>query len=277
METAGPQRRMVAILFCDLSDSTGIAAALEPEQFAELLEQIRVIAHRIIPAHGGDMIRLDGDGMLCLFGFPHPHEDAGRRATEAAIDMQTAIDSLNLGFASPDRRLQLHSGVHAGMVLLQQGDMVRGKYEVLGDATNTAARIRDAAGPGEILVSAQSLGGERHLFVTDPARAVAVRGRATALACLPVLGRTAARRSFDARAVAGLTPFQGRDAQSSAFAEWLADAGGNKSVFYVHGPAGIGKSRMLQMMTLQAQRAGWPVVQGYCEAYLGARPLQPFH
>ena len=277
MESAGPQRRMVTILFCDLSDSTGIAAALEPEQFAELLDQIRVIAHRIIPAHGGDMIRLDGDGMLCVFGYPEPHEDAGRRATEAALDMQAAISALDLGFASPDRRLQLHSGVHAGMVLLQPGDLVRGKYEVLGDATNAAARIRDAAGPGEILVSAQSLGGERHLFLTGAQRDVAVRGHPNPLACLPVLGRAAARRRFDARTLAGLTPFQGRDAQCGAFAQWLADAGNEKSVFFVHGPAGIGKSRLLQMMTRQAQAAGWPVVQGYCEAYLGARPLQPFH
>jgi class 3 adenylate cyclase/SAM-dependent methyltransferase len=268
---------MVTILFCDLSDSTGIAAALEPEQFAELLDQIRVIAHRIIPAHGGDMIRLDGDGMLCVFGYPEPHEDAGRRATEAALDMQAAISALDLGFASPDRRLQLHSGVHAGMVLLQPGDLVRGKYEVLGDATNAAARIRDAAGPGEILVSAQSLGGERHLFLTGAQRDVAVRGHPNPLACLPVLGRAAARRRFDARTLAGLTPFQGRDAQCGAFAQWLADAGNEKSVFFVHGPAGIGKSRLLQMMTRQAQAAGWPVVQGYCEAYLGARPLQPFH
>ena len=65
------ERRLVTILFSDLSDSTGIAAGLEPELYADLLEQIRAIADRVIPAHGGDVIRIDGDGMLCIFGYPN--------------------------------------------------------------------------------------------------------------------------------------------------------------------------------------------------------------
>jgi class 3 adenylate cyclase len=64
MNTVRQERRLVTLLFSDLTNSTGIASGLEPEQFADLLEQIRVIAHRIIPAHGGDIVRMDGDGML---------------------------------------------------------------------------------------------------------------------------------------------------------------------------------------------------------------------
>ena len=272
-----PERRMVTILFCDLSDSTGLSAELEPEQFAELLEQIRRIADQIIPAHSGEVIRWDGDGMICLFGVPDALEDAGRRATEAAIDMAAALDTLDLGFAWAGRRLQLHSGVHAGMVLLRRGDIVRGKYEILGDATNCAARICDAARPGEILVSTQSLGSDRHLFITAGERLVAVRGQAGPLACLPVLGRTAVRRRFDAQAIAGLTRFQGREAQTRQFSDWLGQADRAPPLLYLHGPAGIGKSRLLQQLVQQAHAAGWRVAQGYCEAYLGARPLQPFH
>jgi class 3 adenylate cyclase len=273
---AAPVRRMVTILFCDLCDSTGISAALEPEQFAELLEQIRLIAQRVIPAHGGELIRLDGDGMLCVFGYPLALEDAGRRATEAALELHGALAAPAFATLFPDQRLRLHSGIHAGMVLLRPGDIVRGKYEILGDATNTAARLCDAAGPGEILASEQTLGAERHLFVIGAPRAVAVSGRATALACLPVLGRAAVQRRFDARATAGLTPFQGRDAQCTQFAAWLAEPHDGAALFFVHGPAGIGKSRLLQALVQQAQAGGWPVAQGYCESYLSAPLLQPF-
>ena len=277
IDVTGPERRIVTILFCDLSDSTGISAGLEPEQFAELLAHIRIIAERVIPAHGGEMIRLDGDGMICLFGFPDAHEDAGRRATEAAIDMHTAIAELDLGLALADRRLQLHSGIHAGMVLLRRGDVVRGKYEILGETTNSAARICDAALPSEILVSAQTLGGERHMFVTGRPRDVTVRGRAKPIVCLSVEGRAVVHRRYEARVIAGLTPFQGREEQCRQFIQWLANPNHGSTVLHLHGPAGIGKSRLLQAMADQARNADWLVVQSYCEAYLGARPLQPFH
>ena len=270
------ERRFITILFSDLSDSTAISAGLEPEQFADLLEQIRVIADRVIPAHGGEIVRVDGDGMLCVFGYPNSHENDGRRATEAALDMHAAMTALELAFATPDRPLHLHSSIHAGLVLLSAGDLVRGKYEILGDATNIAARICDAAGPGEILVSAQTLGGERHFFLTGETRGVSIRGRNAPLPVLPVRGRAAVQRGFEARTLAGLTPFQGRTGERAIFLEWLDDPQPDHAVFCLTGPAGIGKSRFMHQLAGLAGERGWRIAHGYCESYLSARPLQPF-
>lgn len=273
---AAQERRLATLLFSDLSNSTALAAGLEPEQFAEVIGQIRAIAQRVIPAHGGDILRVDGDGMLCLFGYPQVHEDAGRRATEAAIDMHAGIGTLAAVFGAPDLTLRLHSGIHAGMVLIREGDLVRGKYEVLGDATNVAARICDAAAPGEILVSAETLGSERHFFTVAGARPITPKGHRKPLECLSVTGRSGIARRYEARAQAGLTPFHGRAEEWARLARWLAAPADRPKVLGLHGPAGIGKSRFLSRITAHAADLGWTVASGYCEAYLSARPLQAF-
>lgn len=276
MDDVRQERRLVTLLFSDLSDSTSIGAGLEPEQFADLLEQIRVIAHRVIPAHGGEIVRMDGDGMLCVFGFPDAHEDAGRRATEAALDMHAAMSSLDAVFAMPDLPLTLHSGIHAGLALVRGGDVVRGKYEVLGDATNIAARLCDAAGPGDILVSSDTLGGERHFFIAADVRSIAIKGRRSALSCIPITGRAAVERRYETRERAGLTPLQGRAAEIRQFRDWLVAPSDHPPVLGLYGPAGIGKSRLLSRLASDASAEGWTVAQGYCEAYLSAPPLQAF-
>jgi class 3 adenylate cyclase len=276
MQAIRQERRLATLLFTDLTDSTALAAGLEPEQFAEVIERIRAIAQRVIPAHGGDILRLDGDGMLCLFGYPDVHEDAGRRATEAALDMHAGMGTIAAAFATPDLALKLHSGIHAGLVLVREGDVVRGKYEVLGDATNIAARLCDAAAPGEILVSAETLGSEQHFFTIAYTRPITPSGHRSALTCLSVTGRAGVGRRFEARERAGLTPFQGRDDEFGHFAHWLATPSEGPAVLGIHGPAGIGKSRFLSRIAAHAATLGWNVAQGYCEAYLSARPLQAF-
>ena len=154
------QRRHITILFSDLSDSTRISEIMEPELYADLLQQLRDVYEQVIPRNGGEIIRIDGDGVLCIFGYPVPHEDPGRRAVEAAIDLHRAVASLDLSRAVLRYPIQLHSGIHAGVVLVRGGDIIRGKFEILGDATNIAAHLCESAGAGQILVSEATLGGD---------------------------------------------------------------------------------------------------------------------
>src|SRR3546814_20109340 len=86
---------------------------------------------------------LDGDGIVCIFGFPVPVEDGGRRAAEAALDLHQAAAELDATVAGTGCRVRLHSGIHSGVVLVSPGDLVRGRSELLGDATNKAATLCD--------------------------------------------------------------------------------------------------------------------------------------
>jgi class 3 adenylate cyclase/tetratricopeptide (TPR) repeat protein len=248
---------------------------MEPEHYAALLQSLRTIFADAVARHGGEIARIDGDGALCVFGYPESHEDTGRRATEAAIDIHVAVDALPAPRAGA-HRIRLHSGIHAGLVLLREGDMARGRFEVLGDTTNVAARLSDAAKPGEIIVSAATLGADRHFFHTGPVRAVEVAGKASGIPALAVHGREAPATRFAARTRLGLTPFVGREVALARLHAWQADPGRPRGPALIAGPPGIGKTRLLGEFLAQAAAAGIAVYRGFCESYLGARPLQPF-
>ena len=190
------QRRHLTILFADLSGSTRLSAAMEPEIFSDLLARLRALCADVAARHGGEIVRIDGDGMICIFGHPTPVEDGGRRAAEAAIDIHHGAALLDAEFAAADRRIRMHSGVHSGVVLVSTGDLVRGRYEILGDATNLAAHLCDLAEPDEILVSEAALGPDLGFFQTGPRRLVSPRGARQPMGAYRVTGRTEAPRRF---------------------------------------------------------------------------------
>lgn len=258
-------RRMnLAILFVDLSNSTGIAAGIEPEQYLSLLDSFRSVLGRVVSEHGGEIARIDGDGALCLFGYPTISEDCGRRAIEAALDLQEEFSSQMARDAASGGELQLHIGIHAGIVLLRQGDMVRGRFEVIGDVTNVAARLCDAAGPGEILASDFVLGNNAGAFITAKARSVSLAGHEQELAVYPVLGRDSGTDVVSAEKDARRTPFIGRQSQREAIEEWLAVSGG-RPICLVHGDTGSGKTRFLEQIALEHEGGDYRIVFGRCE------------
>ena len=131
--------------------------------------------------------------MLAIFGYPEAGEDDGRRAVEAALALHEAVAALDCG-----ESLQLHSGIHSGLVLLHEGDAVRGRFELLGSATNIASRLCGLAEPGQILVSEATLGPERHLFETGERSHLSLKGKEDPVACSRSSAGGAARSRYAA-------------------------------------------------------------------------------
>ena len=102
--------------------------------------------------HGGTVEKFIGDAVMAVFGLPVRHEDDAVRAIRAAADMQTALDAPEPGV--PDRATALelsnHIGVNSGEVIA--GDASTAQRMVTGDAVNTAARLEQAAGSGEVVL-----------------------------------------------------------------------------------------------------------------------------
>lgn len=215
---AAGQRRLLTLLFVDLSGSTAMAEWMEAEHYAAMLAGLRELYERIVPHHGGAIARIQGDGMLAVFGYPETREDDGRRATEAALELHAAVR----GLLPPGPRpadfagLTLHSGIHAGIVLVNEGDQMRGRFELLGNAPNIAARLSEAAKADEIIASEESLGLQSQFFETGPRFSLQLRGRATPLAAYRVHGRAAVGRRFEASVRRGLAPFVGRCGELAA-------------------------------------------------------------
>ncbi|HEY9109394.1 MAG TPA: AAA family ATPase [Roseateles sp.] len=276
------QRRLLTLLFVDLSGSTAMAEWMEAEHYAAMLAGLRALYERIVPHHGGAIARIQGDGMLAVFGYPEVREDDGRRATEAALELHAAVRGLLPPGPRPAhfRGLTLHSGIHAGIVLINQGDEMRGRFELLGNAPNIAARLSEAARADEIIASEDSLGLQSQFFETGPRFLLQPRGRATPLAAYRVFGRAAVGRRFEASVRRGLTPFVGREAELAALDAALVRAlRGHTLWLGLRAGAGVGKTRLTEeFLRHAADQAGQicRIHRGYCESYLSAEPLQPF-
>lgn len=276
---AAPQRRHLTILFADLSGSTGLAATMEAEHYASMLERLRRLYQEVIARHGGHVVRLQGDGMLAIFGQPQAREDDGRRACEAALELHATVRALT---ALPDEPpwgapLALHSGIHAGLVLVESGDEMRGRFELLGNIPNIAARLSSEAGADEILVSAETLGLQSQFFETGAPRQLRLKGVTAPLAVHALSGRSAITRRYEASQRRGLTAFVGRAHELALLTAQLDDAlAGRPRWAQVRAAAGVGKTRLIEQF-LDGAAARVPLIlRGYCESPPGAEPLQPF-
>jgi len=271
-------RRYVTILFSDLSGSSQLGDVMEAEHYVDMLGVVRSLCREIILKHGGSVARLQGDGVLAVFGFPESREDDGRRAAEAALELHEAVGRIALaGHSLATRVLALHSGIHAGLTFVRSGDADVGSLEVLGEVPNTAANLSSQAQRGAIVISAETLGPAVRFFDIAEQRVLQIKGRSRPIEVFQVLKRRPAQRPFEARAVRGLAPFVGRDAELGMLLGCLhaAVAGEPQCVAVLGGP-GLGKTRLVEEAMHAARAAKCRVLHGYCESYLTAEPMQPF-
>ena len=271
------RRKYLAILFSDLSESTRLAATIEAEHYAELLAALRAIYEDVVPRHRGTVVRIQGDGMLAIFGHPHPGEHDGRNAVHAALELHARVRALHCEPPLPSSwLLNLHSGIHAGLVLVDEGDVLRGRFELLGNAPNIAARLAEMAEHDQILVSEATLGTERHFFETGVARHVVLRGATEPVTVHRILGRAAVQTRFEASAQRGLLPFVGRAEEMRLLELELQHAmKGVPGQVAIAAGAGVGKTRLVVEFLRIARSRDCQIHRGHCESNISAEPLQP--
>jgi class 3 adenylate cyclase/tetratricopeptide (TPR) repeat protein len=271
------KRHRITALFTDLSASSYLGRMMEPEHYAYLINRVSEIWHQTAEKHGGTILQTQGDGALIVFGYPHSHEDDGRRAAELALDVHQQVGELKVDelpvHAGP---LEMHTGIHAGIALLAEGDLELGRFSVIGDVANTAAHLSDSAVRGQILASLESLGPHANIFVLGKPP----RGSADLPAhveCVEILGRGSAGTRFEATAQRGLSPLVGRTEVTKFFRDFLVDGCLEEyRCVVVVGGAGLGKTRHLQELSQQDVVTRFELMHGSCENYLGAEVLQPF-
>ncbi len=270
-------RRHVTILFSDLCASTFLGHISDPEILAEVMDDVKSAAERVVRHHGGVVNQVHGDGVVAVFGLPTPHEDDVRRAIQAGLDLHAAarevvVDSSLAGSFS----VRMHSGVHSGLVMAGVGDLVLGRYELVGDAVNTAAGLCSQAGPDELVVSESSLRGARAFFQSEDLGDLSLKGKPDPIHAHRVRDRTDVANRFEARRMQGLTPFIGRDFELRRLEEFARQARrGKPRVVTLVGDPGVGKTRSANELIRRVE-GEFRVQRGYCESYGGVAPLQPF-
>src|SRR5437868_8593860 len=89
------ERKIVTILFADVSGFTALAEKLDPEEVRAL---INACFDQLVPAvqkYGGTVDKFIGDEVMALFGAPHAHENDPERALRSALELMERICSFN--------------------------------------------------------------------------------------------------------------------------------------------------------------------------------------
>ena len=229
------ERRLVTVLFADVTDSTTLGESLDPEDLRALLARFFAISREVIEAHGGLVEKFIGDAVMAVFGLPVAHGDDARRAASAALELRDRVQAdARLG-----DRLPIRLGVATGEVVASRDATDGGDFLVTGDAVNTAARLQQAAESGSILVAertARSADG----FEFGPALNLELRGKAAAVRAQTLLREAPPERRR--------VPIVGRDADLAQLDLTARRALGDRRPHLVSiiAPAGTGKTRLLE-------------------------------
>jgi class 3 adenylate cyclase len=248
------ERRQLTVLFCDLVDSTILASQLDPEDWREVVRAYQDTCAKVIQRFEGHIAQYLGDGLLVYFGYPQAHEDDAQRAVRAGLGMVEALGQLNTRLSQEHGvQLAVRVGIHTGLVVVgEMGGGGRHELLALGDTPNVAARLQGLTAPNTLVISAatsQLLGG---FFACQSLGAQLLKGFAQPLEVYQVLYESMARSRLDAAGSASLTPLVGREAEVALLRErWAQVTDGMGQVVLLSGEAGIGKSRLVQVLTEQ--------------------------
>jgi class 3 adenylate cyclase/tetratricopeptide (TPR) repeat protein len=277
------ERALMTLLFSDLVGSTRLSERLEPERLRDMLAFYRAEARQAVERYGGSVLKYMGDGILAGFGYPEPHEDDGRRAVLAGLDMVAAMHRAEAEMRRTyGEAPQIRVGVHTGLVVVADLSDARSSDEkdsIVGVTPNLAARIQQAAEPDTVVISdvtrhlvetdfyLHSLGDQHFKGISRPVEVFAVQR-----------ARHPGAKFYAERYRQG--DLVGRDEQLARLVKaWTvvrdSPEASEHSAFVVAGEAGIGKTRLVAELVETVETSGGRVLGAGCLPYYSSVSLWP--
>jgi class 3 adenylate cyclase/predicted ATPase/Tfp pilus assembly protein PilF len=266
------ERRVVTVLFGDLSDFTAWAEDVDPERVGVVIDHVLAVLGKAVTDYGGTIDKLTGDGIMAVFGAPTAHEDDTERAVRAAAHMQDAVRRLMAEESGGGRRMGFRVGLNTGEVLA--GMQASLAYTVVGDTVNTASRLSDAARVGSVYagrataLATMSIASWRSL---SPLRLKGKREPVPAYELMGIRPPGAARLGLGEEA-----PFIGRDAEFGRLVGRVLDVveRGKPASVVVTGEAGVGKTRLaVELARFAGELPAVRVLWGRCPPYGESREM----
>ncbi len=238
-------RKVVTVLFCDVTGSTALGERLDPEALRTVMASHFAVARAAIERHGGTVEKFIGDAVMAVFGVPIVREDDALRAVRAAVELRDAV------------QLDVRIGVNTGEVVTGSGETL-----VTGDAVNVAARLEQAAGLGEVLIGEATYALVRDAVVAEQAAPIHAKGKSQPLV------------AYRLSAVTGDAPFArrgdvalvGRERERRLLTDAWERAQSERACaqFTILGSAGVGKTRLTQEFLAGLDAT---VLRGRCLSY----------
>src|SRR5256885_9351608 len=258
------ETKQVTVLFADIAGFTARAERVDPE---ELRENMRAAWDAIaveIRASGGLIEKYIGDAVVAVFGAVHNEIDHPARAQRAALAILGALDRENERIAErTGRNLALRIGINTGLAVAGAVGDKESESGVLGAAVNVAARLEQAAEPGEVLIGDATYRQTPAVFAYEPHPPVAAKGKTAPLVAWRLLGaQTAERRERRGG------PLVGRDAEVAQLTGALEEAlAGRGRIVSIVGEAGLGKTRLVDEVLADPRALGARVARARCSPY----------
>jgi class 3 adenylate cyclase/predicted ATPase len=238
---AGEQRHLT-VMFCDIVDSTRLAATLELENLRHVVDAYQSQVASCAARYEGFVAKFMGDGVLVYFGYPQAHEDDAERAVRAGLKLIAAVGSLKAKAS-----LQTRVGIATGLVVV--GDLVgtgsAQEQAIIGETPNLAARLQSIAEPNSVIVaeSTRKLLGD--LFELEDLGARDLKGMTGPVRAWTALRPGRMESRFEALHASGLTELVGREEELEILLRrWSKAKSGEGQAVLLSGEAGIGKSRL---------------------------------
>jgi class 3 adenylate cyclase len=238
-------------MFCDLVDSTKLSSQLDPEDWRDVVREYQRVCTDVIQRYDGHTAQLLGDGLLVYFGYPHAHEDDPQRAVRTGLGILAAMGDLRTRLNQEKSiQLALRIGIHTGLVVVgAMGGVGRQEQLALGETPNIAARIQGLAAPNTVVMSDATYRLVQGYFQCQDMGAQTLRGVAEPLTVFQGLRESGATSRLDIAQSRGLTPLVGREQEVGLLLErWEQAKAGHGQVILLTGEAGIGKSRLVQVL-----------------------------
>jgi class 3 adenylate cyclase len=264
------ERRQLTVLFCDLVDSTALSSRLDPEDLREVVHAYQTTCAAVIQRFEGHIAQYLGDGLLVYFGYPQAHEDDAQRAVCTGLGIVEAMEPLNHRMQQRQSiRLAVRVGIHTGLVVVgETGGGGRQEQLALGETPNIAARLQGLAAPDTVVISAVTQRLIQGYFTCHDLGLQTLKGVATPMQLHQVVQANEVQQRFDVVAARGLTPLVGRAHEVGLLRErWAQVQDGRGHIVLLSGEAGIGKSRLVQVVKDEIIDAATLRIEYRCAPY----------
>ncbi len=248
------ERRHLSVLSCTLAQAVSLSLHLDPEDHYELMQTFRTLCLHILAQYDGYVAQQSDDGLLVYFGYPQAHEDDAQRAVRSGLAM---VDAIQRGaitdFDIPGGPLAVQVGIGTGIMMMTSNSATDAAPSLgIGSASTLAARLGALAPPDTVVISeatAQLVAGYFDCKVLDDS---ILPDTAESGLTYEVRGESTLKTRLEVESAYGLTPFVGREAEIALMQErWTYVQEGLGQVILIQGEAGMGKSRLVQLLREQ--------------------------
>src|SRR4051812_40213617 len=222
------ERKLATVLFVDLVDSTALVAGADPEVVRRRVQTYFERVSKCVTTHGGIVEKFAGDAVMAAFGIPQAHEDDAERAVRAGLAILDGVHELEL---------EARVGIESGEVVADDSDSTF----ATGEAVNVAARLQQAAEPGQLVLGPGTHRLTLGRFEVEDLGPVELKGLEREIwAWRALSGKPDEVRELQA------APVVGRDSELELLTNTYERALRDKRahVFTIYGEPGVGKSRL---------------------------------